>query len=624
MKKLYVRYVSYMCIFAMMFLSVAPLLSVTLVSAEQINDSATTEAHLFESSDFNLVLDKEKLKSDDDQIWEIKISSVSSKLEGLAIRIKNEQQTWLTEVKRDQQILQSNAKGLFILTPEETRLTFNANENTHIIVDIFKIVDGNESFLGTVKHEEDAEQVDNTDETETPLEDGESSEELETSETDELHEESNTSEENNSYTTSMGEEKSHVIDRTTETNVNVKSPNGNTGNPNVPKGAIELGDIFGGLNIKGGAGNSNSGVVNITDPNENNGVPYSEIRLSGQNNWLSIWSKNRYKMDFSKSFQGRTYINFGTKDADGLAFVIQNEGSKALTTANTDKDGQNLGVYGSSKKGFWEWTPNPAENAIKNSVAIEFDLHLNNSGDTLFDKDIRTNPHMAYTFPGNKNGGITMKKIISGLLVSGIFLGVATSGLAEESEPSLKVTKEGKTTLEIVDFTTNPETGLPTDPGAFTLDEVPNIDFGKHSLANLQSGENTFDGDYRGNLQVTDTRPTQEGKDDALNQINSLSPNEHVSPEDISAAKEKWENAVVASNWSIKAKAENLTDNMSSLKIGATEILTNEATILGTETPKFIGTHTYGLDSATLTLANNNVKVGKYEGTINYTATNSL
>ncbi|EOH71888.1 lectin-like domain-containing protein [Enterococcus malodoratus] len=184
-----------------------------------------------------------------------------------------------------------------------------------------------------------------------------------------------------------------------------------TGNPSVPKGAIVVDGIFAPPNIKmkpGGSG-GNTGVV-LGPSDQNNGVPFSEVVLSGSQNAVSIWADDKYKMDFSKSFNGREYVNFGTSQADGFAFVMQNDDKKttAITNALANTDGQNLGVYGGSGSygAFWNVTT-PESFAIKNSIAIEFDLYANNNGGSMYDADFPKVPHIAYSFPGNLAKGYT-------------------------------------------------------------------------------------------------------------------------------------------------------------------------------------------------------------------------
>lgn len=185
-----------------------------------------------------------------------------------------------------------------------------------------------------------------------------------------------------------------------------------TGNPAVPKGAISVDGIFAPPNIqtKSGGTSGNTGVT-VGPSTENNGVPFSEVTLSGSQNAVSIWSDDPYRMDFSKSFHGRAYVNFGTVQADGFAFVMQNDSRKtgALTKSLTDSDGQNLGVYGGtgSTAIFGFVTSSPEQTAIQNSVAIEFDLYANNNGNTMYDADFPKVPHMAYSFPGNLSKGYT-------------------------------------------------------------------------------------------------------------------------------------------------------------------------------------------------------------------------
>ncbi|MFB8538287.1 lectin-like domain-containing protein [Enterococcus thailandicus] len=188
-----------------------------------------------------------------------------------------------------------------------------------------------------------------------------------------------------------------------------------TGNPVVPKGAIQLDGIFSTVGKsrpdKDGHYDPNFSVGDIVKPgpsDQNNGMPYDEISLSGSNRAVGVWSNDKYRLDFNQDFHGRTYVNFGTEQADGFAFVMHNDAAKdqALTTANAYSDGQNLGVYGGTnayKPSLFGALRYPDYHAIKNSVAIEFDLYANTGGDGIFDKQSNAQkvPHMAWNLPGD-------------------------------------------------------------------------------------------------------------------------------------------------------------------------------------------------------------------------------
>ncbi|MGX7059079.1 lectin-like domain-containing protein [Vagococcus humatus] len=184
-----------------------------------------------------------------------------------------------------------------------------------------------------------------------------------------------------------------------------------TGSPTIPKGAITLGNLFAPPNGK-------ITIETIQNSNENNGLPYSLLSLSGRGNWASIWANERYRMDFNQSFNGRMYINLGINQADGFAFVMHNDSNetKASTSSKGDPDGQNLGVYGRNASKYIDNVISkdekytPEDTAIQNSVAIEFDTYVNGtSGSAQFDVDPSISgkqlevPHMAYAFPGNLN-----------------------------------------------------------------------------------------------------------------------------------------------------------------------------------------------------------------------------
>ncbi|BCA86252.1 hypothetical protein EsVE80_17750 [Enterococcus saigonensis] len=214
-----------------------------------------------------------------------------------------------------------------------------------------------------------------------------------------------------------------------------------------------------------------------------------------------------------------------------------------------------------------------------------------------------------------------MKKIVSTLLLTGIILGGTAPVFAAELSQG-----QGTTTLEITDYTVDPETNLPSDPGKYTLNAVPNINFGKHSLDSVADTNQTFTGAYEGDLSITDTRPTQESIAAAKNQISAVTPSDKVTEEQINAAKEKWEQAVAASPWRIDAVATQLNGIGTSLKIGNVEVLGNTATILAESATAPVGTKSYldKLAKPVLTIATNNLSIKTYQGTIQYSAINAL
>lgn len=215
-----------------------------------------------------------------------------------------------------------------------------------------------------------------------------------------------------------------------------------------------------------------------------------------------------------------------------------------------------------------------------------------------------------------------MKKIISALFISGsLFLTTAPAFAAELG------TSEGTTKVEITDYTIDPNTQLPSDPGKYLLNQVPNIDFGKHSLESVADVNQTFNGTYQGDLNITDTRPTQASITSALEQINAVEANPgETTPEAIAASKTAWTNAIAASAWRIDAKATQLDGIGTSLTIGHKEVLTGSNTIVSESATEPVGTKSYldQLAAPTLTIANNNLNVKQYNGTITYSAVNAL
>lgn len=202
-------------------------------------------------------------------------------------------------------------------------------------------------------------------------------------------------------------------------------------------------------------------------------------------------------------------------------------------------------------------------------------------------------------------------KLFSGILAGATLFTFATpSVLADEIANS-----SGTTTLEIVDFIID-ENGLPSEPGEFVLDEVPSIDFGEILLSEANAGKEvtgTYTND--GKLSGIDSRPTSESRADALALIEA-----YQGDVDTDELEDAWTNAAVTSAWSLSAVANNLTGAASSLTIGGEEILESAATINGQEYQA--GSFEIELGAAELTLAQNNLSSGTYDGTITYTIAN--
>lgn len=215
-------------------------------------------------------------------------------------------------------------------------------------------------------------------------------------------------------------------------------------------------------------------------------------------------------------------------------------------------------------------------------------------------------------------------KLMSTLLVGATLLAAASPAFAADLNVS---SKEGTTTVEITDYTVDPETGLPTDPGAYTFDQVPNIDFGTHSLKDIKPTDHIFKGIYDNPLGVTDTRPTQDSITSALAQIAKVEEEGKVEQDKIDASKDKWTNAVPAGAWEISASATELDGIGTSLTInkdGApVEVLAAPGVILTEGSTIPVGTKTYDLGEPNLKIATNNLEVKKYNGTITYTAQNA-
>lgn len=160
----------------------------------------------------------------------------------------------------------------------------------------------------------------------------------------------------------------------------------------VPQQAISTRGIFEDPNTQGDSSYFEDFKGNLHKTGYS--ADYRAYYIAGQNNRASIFSREMYQLDFSQDFEGKVYVSFGKDPADGFAFVMQRDNRKAQAITAAHR-GSSLGVYGDISKS------NPAEDAIKNAIAIEFDMIKDEDMDAQVDSNVL--PHIAYTAPGRED-----------------------------------------------------------------------------------------------------------------------------------------------------------------------------------------------------------------------------
>lgn len=220
-----------------------------------------------------------------------------------------------------------------------------------------------------------------------------------------------------------------------------------------------------------------------------------------------------------------------------------------------------------------------------------------------------------------------MKKTLSALLISGILLGTGVSTFAAAGD-QLAAPKDGKTTLTIVDYTTDPTTKLPTAPGTITLDSVPDIDFGTHTLDDLVRNQPAMTGTFTNDLKVTDTRATAANITAAKAEIAAAKvPADGTAPTqaNIDAANKAWENPSPVGPFKITALADSLEDIASTLTLQGKDVMTAAADVVSETSATAVGTKLYtgNLKDAVLKVKTSGLSVKQYKGKITYTLVNA-
>ncbi|MHC5216815.1 lectin-like domain-containing protein [Enterococcus sp. LJL128] len=129
----------------------------------------------------------------------------------------------------------------------------------------------------------------------------------------------------------------------------------------------------------------------------------------------AIWSEDEYRMNLNYDFSTSMWLYFGVdpssgskpedkKVGDGMAFVMHADKEGKNAYAKSSKGGNVFG--GGASLGVWAQANNTtsARGAITNSLAIEFDNHINkdgmDKGTTNGSDDTKPYGHVAWNYPG--------------------------------------------------------------------------------------------------------------------------------------------------------------------------------------------------------------------------------
>jgi len=158
-----------------------------------------------------------------------------------------------------------------------------------------------------------------------------------------------------------------------------------------------------------GDNKSNSDVIVLTKLSESNkvGAIWSDRTqaIEDNQNYIDINKKQTMSMWLYFGGNSKYSANQITDPGDGMAFVLQNAGPKALaqTPSGSQNIGEALGVWGETNN-VNDTATVIAQRAIQNSWALEFDTFANMNGqgiDSNFDKDLSSGVgHLAYNYPG--------------------------------------------------------------------------------------------------------------------------------------------------------------------------------------------------------------------------------
>lgn len=209
----------------------------------------------------------------------------------------------------------------------------------------------------------------------------------------------------------------------------------------VPTGLNNIGQWF----VVPSLTNNNATVINANeDKNKSNSDVIALTQLKKTHSVGAIWADrsqsdqdNRNYIDIDKRQTMSMWMYFGGSrrsnvvapdPGDGMAFVLQNVGTKAFTTlpSNNVNVGEAVGVWGETNNKA-DTAETIAKRAIQNSWALEFDTYPNGNGsgqDSNFDTDLNSTyyNHIAYNYPAlastyrqTSNGAAMNHKGVQGL-----------------------------------------------------------------------------------------------------------------------------------------------------------------------------------------------------------------
>lgn len=150
---------------------------------------------------------------------------------------------------------------------------------------------------------------------------------------------------------------------------------------NMPQGVSSLDNIFTTPTLSGSLSNSAKFIYSTNS--SNTGQPAIQITDAAKQVG-AVWSTAANELDLSKNQTASMWLYFGNQGdnaGDGMAFVLQNVGTSAITSGLTSKvaPGQTLGVWGLDTDNSISDSTKIAAKAIQDSWALEFDEYDNGS-----------------------------------------------------------------------------------------------------------------------------------------------------------------------------------------------------------------------------------------------------
>lgn len=155
--KTYLRKLSFIAVVTLGLSLTDSFASIGIAVESNTSESIQIDSEQFLVSELNAELKKQIVKDKTNTVlWTVDLTSVSSKMDGLELKIKTTPKISIDKVLVNGSSISLEDSGLFVLEPKNSRVEFTTENNLEVVIEVFKVNGSDKVLVGNLKSSESA------------------------------------------------------------------------------------------------------------------------------------------------------------------------------------------------------------------------------------------------------------------------------------------------------------------------------------------------------------------------------------------------------------------------------------------------------------------------------------